>query len=81
MRELEVFIFKLCPIDAFAACSIASRKIPALEHEARNHAMEVASFVAEALLPCAESYEILTRMRHNVSSQLDHNAASRLAAD
>lgn len=75
MLPLEVLIPKFLAINTLPTCSISPREITALEHELRNDAMEFAAFIAEALLACAESTEVLSRFGNHVVVEVEFDAA------
>lgn len=57
--QLEVFIFKLVPVDGFAASPITLGEITTLNHEVLDDAVERRPFVAEAFGARSEDSEIL----------------------
>jgi hypothetical protein len=63
--ELEVFVGKLLSINALAAGAVPFSEIATLKHEARNHTVETASFVAETFLSSTESTEIFNCFRNS----------------
>ena len=76
MLQHKVLIRKLRPINTLPASSIALGEITTLEHELRNNAMEGAALVAVALLVRTQGTEVLCRHRHNIGSQLYHDASN-----
>ena len=56
---------------------VAASEVTTLEHELRNHTVELAALVAEALLAGAESAEVLHGLGH-VVVELEVDAAGTL---
>ena len=88
MLQLEVLISKLRPVDALSASPITSSKVSALTHELWDDAVEVAALevqrlarLAHALLPRAESQEVLSSLRYDICAKFEDNASGRSAAD
>ncbi len=68
--ELEVLVGELLPVDALAAGTVVVREVASLQHELRDHAVETAPLVAEALLAGAQRAEVLRRLRHHIRAEL-----------
>jgi len=60
---------------AVSGAYVAASEVTALEHEFRNHTVELAALVAEALLAGAESTEVLDGLRGHVVVELEVDAA------
>lgn len=66
----EVLIGKLLAVNGLPACSIAISEVTTLTHEVGDHTVEAAALVTEALLPSAQGTEVLSSLRHDISTQL-----------
>mmetsp|Transcript_100918 Transcript_100918/g.179123 ORF Transcript_100918/g.179123 Transcript_100918/m.179123 type:complete len:208 (-) Transcript_100918:79-702(-) len=85
---LEVLIAELLSVDRLSSGAIAFREVPALAHEAWNHAVERAPLEMErlalsalALLTGAECSEVFCRLWHVFCVQLHFDAAARAPTD
>lgn len=63
MLQLEVLIRELGAVDALAASAVAAGEVAALDHEVLDDAVEGRALVAEALLACGQSTEVLGRLQ------------------
>ena len=54
---------------------VTTSEIPTLKHELRNHAVELAALVAEALLASAQGTEVLCSLWHDIVKELEVDAA------
>jgi len=81
VSEVEVLILKLGPVDGLPAGPILVRKVAALAHEARDHAVERRVGVAKALLAGAERAEVFRRLGYRSTEEAHLDAARGLAAD
>jgi len=81
MLLLKVLISKLLPVDALATGSVAASEVSGLAHEVRDHPVEDGAFVAEPLLPRAQSTEVRGSLRSDIIIQLELDSAGRLSAD
>lgn len=54
---------------------VATGEVTSLEHELRDHAVELAAGVAEALLAGAEGTEVLDGAGHDIIEELEVDAA------
>lgn len=70
------------------APAVTAGEITSLQHELRNHAVEHRALVVEglaggpdSLLASAQRAEILRRVRHNIGTQLEGDAADGAATD
>jgi hypothetical protein len=77
MVEFEVFILEPVSVNRFAAGSIMSCEITALNHELRNYPVKRTALVPETLLPCAERPEIIAGFRNDITVQFDFNTAKQ----
>ena len=68
--QLEVLVLELCAVDGLAAGAVVVRKVAALAHEVRDHPVEAAALVAEALFASAKHTEVLCRLWCHVAAQL-----------
>ena len=84
---LEVLICEFLAVDGFATSTlyhvqlnslllleksyIATSEVTTLQHELRNDSVELAALVAEALLACAESAEVLGRLGDYIVVELE----------
>jgi len=78
MLELKILIIKLGSVNRLSTRSIASCKIPSLDHELLDDSVETRSLVRErdarfanALLAGAESAEVFCCFGHDVVVQLE----------
>jgi len=85
---LEVLIGKLFSVDAFSSSSISFGEVSTLEHELGDDSVENGSLIVQGfalftdtLLTCAESAEILSSLRDNISVELEYNPALSLSAN
>jgi len=81
MLQLKVLISKLLAIDGLAPGTVPLREVTSLTHEARNDAVKLATLETESLLTRAEGTEILTGLRHDITSQLHDDPSCSLTAD
>jgi hypothetical protein len=70
VRELEVFISELRPVDGLSSGSVPSGEVSPLTHEVRDDPVEHGALVAEALLTRAQRSEVLCRLRDYVLPEL-----------
>lgn len=68
--QCEVLVGEFLSVDRFATSSVVVGEVSTLAHEVRNDAMECRVFVTEALLPGAQSTEVLGGFRDDVRSEL-----------
>lgn len=73
MLQNEVLILKLVAVDGLAASAVTGGEIASLAHEVWDHAVEARALVAEALLPCAQSTEVLGRLGDHVGAKLQQD--------
>ncbi len=66
---------ELLAVDRLATGAVALREVAALEHEARDDAVERRACVAEAVLACAELAEVLRGLGDDIVEELEDNAA------
>jgi len=77
----EILVGELFAVDGLAAGAVAAGKVASLAHEAGNDAVEGGPRIAEPLLPCAESAEVLAGFWNDVSVQLHHDAPGLLSVN
>ena len=70
MLQLEILIRKLCAINTLATSAVVIGEVASLQHEAGNHSVKCASFVAETLLSGAQRTEVFRRFWYNIRSYL-----------
>ena len=87
MLVLEVFIFKLLPINWFSTSPIEMSEVTSLQHELRYHTVKYRALVVEllarfcsAFLTCAEAPEIFCCLR-NIIKQLKFDLTRLLIID
>jgi hypothetical protein len=80
VREGEILIVKLLPVDALPSRSVTIREITPLAHETGDDAVETRALVPEALLTRAELAEVLCCVRSHVCTELEGDTAHVLAA-
>lgn len=86
--QLEVLIIKLSTVDGFTTSTISSGEVTTLEHELRDHSVEVATLVVQrlalftnALFSSAQSSEVFSSSWDNVSKELEGDSACWLIVD
>ena len=82
----EVFVVELCPVDGEAARAVALEKVPALDHEILDDAVELDVLVslrkpALLVLTGAELSEVLARLGRDVGEQLHLDPPDVRASD
>jgi hypothetical protein len=70
VRELEVFISELLPVDGLSSGSVPSGEVSPLTHEVRDDPVEHGALVAKPLLTRAQRSEVLCRLWDNVLPEL-----------
>lgn len=88
MLDLEVLVVKLTTVDGLSAHSGAVREVSSLDHELRDHAVELGALIVQrlsgravALLSRAQRAEVLHGLGHSLSEETDGHTASRLAVN
>jgi hypothetical protein len=88
VRELKVLVGKARAINGLAAAAVARRKVAALQHKARDHAVELGALVrqglahlAHTLFARAQRAEVLRGLGHHLAEQAKHHTARGLAAN
>mmetsp|Transcript_505 Transcript_505/g.706 ORF Transcript_505/g.706 Transcript_505/m.706 type:complete len:209 (+) Transcript_505:387-1013(+) len=84
--ELERFVVKVWPIDAFSANAIAFGDVARLNHKVFDDTMKLTAFIAKQLgcigaavpfVSTTQMIEIGGCLRNNVVEQLDHDSSNR----
>ena len=70
MLQTEVLVLELVAVDGLSSSAVAGSEVPALAHEVGDDTVEGGAPVAEALLPGAESTEVLSGLGDHVIPQL-----------
>jgi hypothetical protein len=70
VRELEVFISELLPVDGLSSGSVPSGEVSPLTHKVRDDPVEHGALVAKPLLTRAQRSEVLCRLRDHVLAEL-----------
>ena len=83
--ELKILVVEFVAVDACAASAVTAHKVAALHHEALDHTVEARALEADGLailaeLTRAELPKVFGRARHDVSEELDLDAARAVAA-
>ena len=78
MREPDLLVIEFFSIDALTTGTVAGSSISSLHHELSNDSMEAISLVMEVftLFTSAERSEVLGRLRHIFTKELEDNSAS-----
>tara|TARA_B110001452_G_scaffold252609_1_gene242618 strand:+ start:709 stop:1173 length:465 start_codon:yes stop_codon:yes gene_type:complete len=79
----EVLVSKCPAPQRVSSRAVAAREVAALDHEARDDAVEFRSPVAPVIVTRASDQpdEVLDRLRHDVAVEADADSASGRAAD
>ena len=88
MLVLKVLVLELHAVDGFPAGAIASGKVPSLDHELLDYAVEDGAFVPErlsrfalALLTGAEGAEVFCCLGHHIVVKFKGNSTLELLAN
>ena len=74
MREPNLFVFELVPVDALASSAVLVRDVSTLSHEAFNNSVEDVVFICEPFFASADRSEILRSLGHLLCKQFENNS-------
>lgn len=84
----ESFVLEFGAVDGFAACSVSSREVSALDHELLDDTVEAGALevqrlarLAQALLASREAAEVLSRLGNKVAIELHGDTTRGPTAD
>mmetsp|Transcript_10028 Transcript_10028/g.11699 ORF Transcript_10028/g.11699 Transcript_10028/m.11699 type:complete len:212 (+) Transcript_10028:124-759(+) len=81
MLQLEVFVVKLLTVDGLAPGTVASGKVPTLDHEVLDHTMKSRAFIAKTLLSSSKRAEVFSGLWHSLAEQTKGDALRLTATD
>jgi len=73
--ELEVLIWELLAVDGLSTSAVTTGEVTTLQHEIRDHTVELGAGVAKARLTSAELLEVIDGLGDDIIEELEVDAA------
>ena len=71
MLQAKVLVLELVAVDGLATSAVVVGEVATLAHEVGDHTVEGGALVTETFLSGAKGTEILSRLGHDISPQLE----------